>query len=280
LIQPSQNRAQSNAIVNEAAARAAAEDKRTFASPPPDAAVDTLSNNIYTANSTNTAQTSSPQIRVSPLAEGNAPTAAPVAPTASPAPTASLPAAVLTKPTPQVAIVSTTPNAAVSSTAIKRAPQRDSAANAAINPSQNAFAMAEQRREDVRRRILEGEIEAEQQLLAEAKDALLAERAKSEEIRALRAALVKQTPTNAKSAEMLAAKNTVNKHFESVRSLEDHVMMHQQNIADLEAQLKNGVNGITRNARTTTTGTNGKSGISGISGKSATLKPISAPKSP
>lgn len=201
--------------MNEAAARAAAENP--------------VENNAPASAPTN------PQIRFSSVpSQPQAviePTPAAVAPIAAVQPEVIAPVVAA----PKVAIVTSKPYLAPN--------KRESVAT---NPSVDAFAMAEQRREDVRRRIIEGEIEAEQQLLVDAKQALNAERAKSDEIRALRASIVKQTPANAKSSEMLAAKTAVTAHFERVRSLEDHVMMHQRNIADLEGQLKSGPATLTR----------------------------------
>ncbi len=180
------------------------------------------------------APTATPRIKVLPLPSNLLAT--------SPA-TAALPAPVVTvaPPTslsPSVAIVSTTPNAAVSSTAKSSAIYTTTNTSLGANAGINAAAMAQQRREDVRRRILEGEIEAEEQLMNEVREQLATEQAKSQEIRALSVSLARQIPANTKSKDMLDAKATVARHFEQIRELQDQIVMHQQNIADLKSQFK------------------------------------------
>jgi hypothetical protein len=109
------------------------------------------------------------------------------------------------------------------------------------NPSRNAALIAQQRRSEVRRRIIEGEIDAETQFLAEAKEVLQREQNKSAAMRSLRAAIV----ANERSANgRLAAKDDsaetralIERHFERVRDLQDQVSMHEGNLAELRAQL-------------------------------------------
>lgn len=192
------------------------------------------------ATSAAAATGTSPQIRFSALPESAASPTTP-APTVAP----SAPPVAAPKPAVPVAIVSTTPNAALTSTALKSTSQSSARLSpppvvSNADPSTSAATVAAQRRDDVRRRILEGEIEAEQQLLADAQDALNAEQAKSTEVRTLRTALAAQTPENAQSKDMLDAKTTVTRHFQRVRDLQDQIAMHQQNIADMQKQMLSG----------------------------------------
>lgn len=106
----------------------------------------------------------------------------------------------------------------------------------------SAALMAKQRREDVRRRILEGEIEAESQLLSEAQSDLQREQTKTNAIRALRAALLADERLVAgKRTQDEDAANTklvVTRHFERVRELQDQVLMHDENLSELRSQLR------------------------------------------
>lgn len=108
----------------------------------------------------------------------------------------------------------------------------------AIKPSAaagvGAATMAQQRREDVRRRILEGEIEAEDQLLIEARDMLNAEQARSPAMRALRASLPNEARPSDTTKESRAL---VERHFARVRDLQDQLVMHEQNLVGLREML-------------------------------------------
>ncbi len=98
----------------------------------------------------------------------------------------------------------------------------------------SAAAMAKQRREDVKRRIVEGEIEAEEQLFTEARDTLAAEQARSPAMRMLRTSL----PNEARASETtLESRALIERHFARVRDLQDHVMMHEQNLRELREML-------------------------------------------
>jgi hypothetical protein len=108
------------------------------------------------------------------------------------------------------------------------------AATSVIPVSGGAAAMAKQRREEVRRRILEGEIEAEVQLQKEARDTLTAEQARSAAMRALRGSL----PNEERPSETtIEARALIERHFARVRDLQDQVAMHEQNLVDLRTQL-------------------------------------------
>jgi hypothetical protein len=100
----------------------------------------------------------------------------------------------------------------------------------------SAANMAQQRREDVRRRILEGEIEAEDQLLKEAREMLIAEQARSPAMRSLRASL----PNEARPSETTKESRVlVERHFARVRDLQDQLVMHEQNLSELREMLTN-----------------------------------------
>ncbi len=106
--------------------------------------------------------------------------------------------------------------------------------SAAVSGGISAATMAQQRREDVRRRILEGEIEAEEQLLQEAANTLAAEQSRSGPIRAFHASLATQSSASETTKE---SKALIARHFERVRDLQDQVEMHKQNLAELREQL-------------------------------------------
>jgi hypothetical protein len=98
----------------------------------------------------------------------------------------------------------------------------------------SAAVMAKQRREDVKRRILEGEIEAEEQLLTEARATLAAEQARSPAMRMLRTSL----PNEARPSETtIESRALIERHFARVRDLQDHVTMHEQNLSELREML-------------------------------------------
>lgn len=130
------------------------------------------------------------------------------------------------------------------------------AASTAPKTGQTPAMMVQQRREEVRRRILEGEIEAENELLAEARESLTREQKKSAAMRALREAVVKSekpVPGRAESDDNQTTKALVERHFQRVRDLQDQVAMHDQNLIDLRSQLSAvGVASKTSTARAAT----------------------------
>lgn len=106
----------------------------------------------------------------------------------------------------------------------------------------NVAEMAKQRRADVRRRILEGEIDAESQLLLEAQADLQREQTKSGAMRSLRSALSAEerhaAGKNSDSEDAANAKRVVERHFERIRELQDRASMHEENLAELRSQLR------------------------------------------
>ena len=119
-------------------------------------------------------------------------------------------------------------------TAISLTQQFATAPNAAVAGGQSAATMASQRRENVRRRLLEGEIEAEDQLLVEARQTLVAEQARSPAMRALRSALPNEIKPSETTKESRAL---IERHFARVRDLQDQLTMHDDNIAELRGML-------------------------------------------
>lgn len=107
-------------------------------------------------------------------------------------------------------------------------------AQTAQNIGVGVAVMAQQRRDEVRRRIIEGEIEAEEQLLREAETVLAVEQSQSGAIRALRATL---TSAGISSEVASEHKTQIARHFARVRDLQDQVDMHLQNARDLRTQL-------------------------------------------
>ena len=134
-------------------------------------------------------------------------------------------------------LVSTSGSATVAAPRILPAPPSASVANkpsSAVAAGIGAAAMAQQRREDVRRRILEGEIEAEELLMAEARNALNAEQARSPAMRTLRASLPNEDRLSETTKE---ARVLIERHFGRIRDLQDQMVMHQQNISELRELL-------------------------------------------
>ncbi|MFN8696995.1 MAG: DUF4124 domain-containing protein [Burkholderiales bacterium] len=103
-------------------------------------------------------------------------------------------------------------------------------------------ALVRQRRDEVRRRIIEGEIEAETQMLSDARLELQREQAKSPAMRSLRAALTTDLANTRASDKQLdqdtiIAKSLVERHFARIRDLQDVIAMHEANVAELRALL-------------------------------------------
>ena len=113
----------------------------------------------------------------------------------------------------------------------------------AIPPSTGSTGLtALQRREEVRRRIIQAEIGAEAQSLVEAKDYLQREQSKSVAMRILRAAIVVDERASAGKRplndDIAATKMVVERHFELVRELQDRVLSHEENLAELRLQMR------------------------------------------
>ncbi len=106
---------------------------------------------------------------------------------------------------------------------------------ASLSP-EAALRISEQRRAETRKRLLEGEMQSEEQLLSHARLALIEEQRLTPGIRALRASFIStggagvQPPTKEQ-------RETIERHFERVRNLQDQVAMHETHLKDLRTQL-------------------------------------------
>lgn len=99
--------------------------------------------------------------------------------------------------------------------------------------------LTEQRRAETRRRLLEGELQTEEQLLVAARSKLGEEQKASNDVRAMRASFV--ATSGAVTAQMPLVdpekRAEIERHFERVRNLQDQVAMHENHLQSLRAQL-------------------------------------------
>ena len=114
--------------------------------------------------------------------------------------------------------------------------RRESASQQALSiarttsSAQQAAQVAQQRRDEVRRRIIDGELETEQQLIDEARNELEAEQKRSNALRTMRASMGSAAPEESRV--------TIERHFERIRDLQDQITLHEENITDMKAQLR------------------------------------------
>lgn len=96
-----------------------------------------------------------------------------------------------------------------------------------------------QRRADVRRRILEGEIQAEEKSLAAVRVTLLGEQGRSGDIRTMRSAYADTAAAVTARKPLISPviREAIERHFERIRSLQDEVATHEGNIASLREEL-------------------------------------------
>ena len=110
---------------------------------------------------------------------------------------------------------------------------------AALDTGDKVQERAQQRRTDIRRRILLGEIQAEEKSLEAARAALGEEQRRSAEVRMLRASFaataVAVTPTKPLVSPEIRAE--IERHFERVRNLQDEVTMHEGSITTLREEM-------------------------------------------
>lgn len=161
---------------------------------------------------------------VKPLGKANA-KASPSAPPVAKAPHPGL---------PQVATVTTMPSLKAA-TPTPSAPPLQSVSSPAPSAME---ALAQKRREEVRRRVLQSEIETEEQMLSEARAQLAAEQKQTSSIRAMRASLVNTSADASKSANTAETKALVERHFERVRDLQDQISRHERSAEELRQQLQ------------------------------------------
>jgi len=110
---------------------------------------------------------------------------------------------------------------------------------AALDTGDKAQEQAQQRRADIRKRILQGELQAEEKSMDEARVALAEEQRRSGDLRAMRASFsATAVATNPqKPLISLEVRAEIERHFERVRNLQDEVSMHEGNIAALRQEM-------------------------------------------
>lgn len=97
----------------------------------------------------------------------------------------------------------------------------------------------QQRRTDMRLRILQSEIQVEEKSLGEARAALAVEQRRSSEIRTMRASFSAnaQTATAQKPIISPEVRTEIEHHFERIRDLQDQVATHEGNIGALREEM-------------------------------------------
>ena len=110
---------------------------------------------------------------------------------------------------------------------------------AVLNANENTLLRAQQRRAEVRQRIVQSEIQAEEKSLSGARAALAAEQRRSGEIRTMRASFAVNAAAATPQKPLIdtEARADIERHFERVRNLQDEVAMHEGNIAALRDEM-------------------------------------------
>ena len=110
---------------------------------------------------------------------------------------------------------------------------------AALDTSDKTLDLALQRRNDMRQRILQSEVAAEEKSLSEARASLAEEQRRSGEIRTMRASFsaTAQAATALKPLISPEMRAEIERHFERVRNLQDQVAMHEGNISALRGEV-------------------------------------------
>jgi hypothetical protein len=110
---------------------------------------------------------------------------------------------------------------------------------ASLDTSDKSLERAQQRRAEVRQRILQSEIQAEEKSLSDTRAALREEQRRSSEIRTMRASFsaTSQTATAQKPIISPEARAEIERHFERIRNLQDQVAMHEGNISALRGEM-------------------------------------------
>lgn len=110
---------------------------------------------------------------------------------------------------------------------------------ASLDTSDKSLERAQQRRAEVRQRILQSEIQAEEKSLSNARAALSEEQRRSSEIRTMRASFsaTAQTATTQKPLISPETRTEIERHFERIRNLQDQVAMHEGNISALRGEM-------------------------------------------
>ncbi len=106
---------------------------------------------------------------------------------------------------------------------------------ASLSP-EAAQKITEQRRAETRKRLLEGELQSEEQLLNHAKLALTEEQRLTPSVRAMRASFAASSEAGVQPPTK-EQRETIERHFERVRNLQDQVSMHETHLKGLKEQL-------------------------------------------
>jgi hypothetical protein len=97
--------------------------------------------------------------------------------------------------------------------------------------------ITEQRRLETRRRVLEGEAGNEEQMLVQARLALVEAQRQTQTYRALRAAPGNSAEAGAPLSLSKSKREEIERHFERVRNLQDQVALHEAHLKALRDQL-------------------------------------------
>ena len=145
-----------------------------------------------------------------------------------------LPAPPSAKPAIQVASV-----LPVSRQAVAAKPTAASPDNTLVASLETINQLTEQRRAETRKRLLQGELTTEEQMLDGAKSKLEEEQKLSGSVRAMRAtfAATSEAVTAQKPLISPETRAEIERHFERVRNLQDQVAMHENHLQTLREQL-------------------------------------------
>ena len=110
---------------------------------------------------------------------------------------------------------------------------------AALDTGDKVQERTQQRRADIRRRILLGEIQAEEKSLEAARAALSEEQRRSADVRMMRASFAATAVAATPQKPLISPEIRVEieRHFERVRNLQDEVTMHEGSIATLREEM-------------------------------------------
>lgn len=153
------------------------------------------------------------------------------------APAASTPTAPAPAPASAIQVASVLPLSSAASA--PKAPAPVAIASAEPTSLETINQLTQQRRDETRRRLLEGELQTEEQMLAAARSKLAEEQKNSTNIRAMRASFSATAETATAQKPLIAPETRaeIERHFERVRNLQDQVAMHENHLQGLREQL-------------------------------------------
>ncbi len=142
-------------------------------------------------------------------------------------------------PTYTMAAAPITFPAAVSPTSAAPSQAPSSAIVASLD-TDNAQERAQQRRADIRLRLLQSEIRAEEKSLDATRVALAEEQRRSGDIRTKRASFAATTQSATPQKPLISpeVRAEIEQHFERIRNLQDELSVHERNIAALREELQ------------------------------------------